>query len=156
MVKFFHQTFNFDFPWVDQLTGKLHLVRLLLKTNSVPRWGRSFMRGNSTAYILEEIEVDPVNKIFKTTTKNITHTRLLKVVECQTLKACPDDAANRTIGYNETRIISNLGYGLSSRIESFSLTRFHDNITKSRNGLLYVLEVLREKQQLFKGQRMLA
>ncbi|KAJ1680167.1 hypothetical protein EV182_000560, partial [Spiromyces aspiralis] len=158
MVKFFQQTFSFDFPWasvtyaylnrypnpyashvlatdtlyhnVDQETGNLHIARLLLKTNSVPRWGRAIMKGNSTAYILEEIEVDPINKVFKTKTRNITHTRMLKVEEAQTIKASPEDPENHTTGCNETRIVSNFGYGLNSKIESFSLSRFRNNITK--------------------------
>ncbi|KAJ2727184.1 hypothetical protein GGI07_000068 [Coemansia sp. Benny D115] len=180
MVKFYQQKYSYEYSWntvsyaflnrypnpfathvlsVDTIdhrvspeTGELHITRLLRKTNSVPRWARSIMRGND-AYILEEITVDAQAGTLVSRTRNITHTRLMKVEERQHLFA---DAANagHTMCRNETSIVSNIGYGLNSKIENFSLSRFTDNLAKSRKGMLYVLD-LAQRKGLF-GQRLRA
>ncbi|KAJ2449069.1 hypothetical protein EV183_005090 [Coemansia sp. RSA 2336] len=128
---------------LDSQTGELHITRLLRKTNSIPRWARSIMRGND-AYILEHVVVDPENGTLVSKTRNITHTRMLKVEEKQTLVADPFNT-DRTLCKNETSIVSNIGYGLNSRIENFSLSRFSENIAKSRKGMLYVLDLAQRK-----------
>lgn len=133
---------------VDQTTGSLHVTRLLRKTNSIPRWARGIMRGND-AYILEEVVIDPQEGRIQAKTRNITHTRLLKVEERQTLRMDPMDQM-RTLCLNETSIVSRLGYGLSSRVENFSLSRFADNIAKSRKGMLYVLDLAQRRGGLFR------
>ncbi|KAI9504139.1 hypothetical protein GGI25_001315 [Coemansia spiralis] len=171
MVKFFQQRYSYDYSWntvsyaflnrypnpfathvltadtldhrIDEETGELRITRLLRKTNSVPRWARSIIRGND-AYILEEVVVDRQAGRLVSKTRNITHTRLMKVEEKQTLKADPLDQ-NQTLCKNETSIVSSIGYGLNSRIENFSLSRFAENISKSRKGMLYVLELAQRK-----------
>ncbi|KAJ1941694.1 MSF1-domain-containing protein [Linderina pennispora] len=171
MVKFYQQKYAYDYSWgtvsfafmnrypnpfathvltadtidhrIDAKTGELHIVRLLRKTNSVPRWAKGIMRGNE-AYILEEIVVDAQGNRMVAKTRNITHTRLMKVEEKQTLCADPADNS-RTLCKNETSILSNIGYGLNSKIENFSLSRFSDNIAKSRKGMLYVLDLAHRK-----------
>ncbi|KAJ1755133.1 hypothetical protein LPJ62_003979, partial [Coemansia sp. RSA 2167] len=75
------------------------------------------------------------------------------VEEKQTLVADPHNA-NNTLCKNETSIVSNIGYGLNSRIENFSLSRFSENLNKSRKGMLYVLD-LAQRKGLFR-QRLLA
>ncbi|KAJ1740343.1 hypothetical protein LPJ55_001205 [Coemansia sp. RSA 990] len=171
MVKFFQQKHAYDYSWntvscaflnrypnpfathvlsadtvahrLDTQTGELHITRLLRKTNSIPRWARSIMRGND-AYILEHVVVDPESGTLVSKTRNITHTRMLKVEEKQTLVADPFNI-DRTLCKNETSIVSNIGYGLNSRIENFSLSRFSENIAKSRKGMLYVLDLAQRK-----------
>ncbi|KAJ2782067.1 hypothetical protein H4R18_002487 [Coemansia javaensis] len=181
MVKFFQQRHSYDYSWgtvsgaflnrypnpfaahvlaadtiehrLDAATGALHVTRLLRKTNSVPRWARGIMRGND-AFILEEVVVDPAGATLVSRTRNITHTRLLQVEEKQTLTADPRDGG-RTLCKNETCIVSSIGYGLNSRIESFSLSRFSENIARSRKGMLYVLDVAQRRGLLLR-QRMRA
>ncbi|KAI8326278.1 MSF1-domain-containing protein [Martensiomyces pterosporus] len=171
MVKFYQQKFSYDYSWntvsyafinrypnpfathvltadtidhrINPHTGELHITRLLRKTNSVPRWAKGIMRGND-AYILEEVVVNRQTGTLVAKTRNITHTRLMKVEEKQTLFADPS-AAERTLCKNETSIVSNIGYGLNSKIENFSLSRFSDNIAKSRKGMLYVLDMAQRK-----------
>ncbi|KAJ2710075.1 hypothetical protein H4R19_003929 [Coemansia spiralis] len=175
MVKFFQQRHSFDYSWgtvsyaflnrypnpfathvltadtiehrIDPATGALHITRLLRKTNSVPRWARGIMRGND-AFILEDVVVDGQSGTLVSRTRNITHTRLLKVEEKQTLAVDPLDAG-RTLCTNETCIVSSIGYGMNSRIESFSLSRFSENLAKSRKGMLYVLD-LAQRRGLFR------
>ncbi|KAJ1853244.1 hypothetical protein GGH12_004856 [Coemansia sp. RSA 1822] len=171
MVKFYQQKHSYDYSWntvsyaflnrypnpfathvlsadtidhrLDAETGELHITRLLRKTNSIPRWARGIMRGNY-AYILEDVVVDRDGGMLVSKTRNITHTRLLKVEEKQTLLADPHNA-NSTLCKNETSIVSNIGYGLNSRIENFSLSRFSENLNKSRKGMLYVLDLAQRK-----------
>ncbi|KAJ2009199.1 hypothetical protein GGI04_000635 [Coemansia thaxteri] len=128
---------------IDAATGTLHITRLLRKTNSVPRWARSIFRGND-AYILEEVMVNRETGQLVAKTRNITHTRLLKVEERLTLQADPASAGS-TLCKNETSIVSNIGYGLNAKIETFSLSRFNDNIAKSRKGMLYALDLVQRK-----------
>ncbi|KAJ1730243.1 hypothetical protein LPJ61_003119 [Coemansia biformis] len=172
MVKFYQQRHSYDYSWgtvsyaflnrypnpfathvlsadtiehrIDPSTGSLHITRLLRKTNSI-------MRGND-AFILEDVVVDGQSGALVSRTRNITHTRLLKVEEKQTLTIDPLDPG-RTLCKNETCIVSNIGYGMNSRIESFSLSRFSENIAKSRKGMLYVLD-LAQRKGLFR-QRLL-
>ncbi|KAJ2747243.1 hypothetical protein GGI20_000668 [Coemansia sp. BCRC 34301] len=171
MVKFFQQKYSYDYSWntvsfaflnrypnpfashvlsadtldqrIDAVTGELRITRLLRKTNSVPRWARSIMGGND-AYILEEVVVDRRTGQLIAKTRNITHTRLMKVEERQTLLADPTNAGH-TLCKNETSIVSNIGYGLNAKIENFSLSRFTENIAKSRMGMLYALDLVQRK-----------
>ncbi|KAJ1922715.1 hypothetical protein IWQ60_006337 [Tieghemiomyces parasiticus] len=46
----------------------------------------------------------------------------------------------------EVRFVSNLGWGLTSRIESFCHNRFADSSKRSRLGMAHVLEKLQEKR----------
>ncbi|KAJ2028674.1 hypothetical protein H4S03_007746 [Coemansia sp. S3946] len=128
---------------IDAVTGELRITRLLRKTNSVPRWARGIMGGND-AYILEEVVVDRQTGRLVAKTRNITHTRLMKVEERQTLLADPSNAG-QTLCKNETSIVSNIGYGLNAKIENFSLSRFTENIAKSRKGMLYALDLVQRK-----------
>ncbi|KAJ2618496.1 hypothetical protein GGF44_005758, partial [Coemansia sp. RSA 1694] len=128
---------------IDAATGELRITRLLRKTNSVPRWARGIMGGND-AYILEEVVVDRGSGRLVAKTRNITHTRLMKVEERQTLLADPSNGGH-TLCKNETSIVSNIGYGLNAKIENFSLSRFTENIAKSRKGMLYALDLVQRK-----------
>ncbi|KAJ1670196.1 hypothetical protein GGF38_001690, partial [Coemansia sp. RSA 25] len=128
---------------IDAVTGELRITRLLRKTNSVPRWARGIMGGND-AYILEEVVVDRGSGRLVAKTRNITHTRLMKVEERQTLLADPSNGGH-TLCKNETSIVSNIGYGLNAKIENFSLSRFTENIAKSRKGMLYALDLVQRK-----------
>ncbi|KAJ2249957.1 hypothetical protein GGI13_004126 [Coemansia sp. RSA 455] len=128
---------------IDAVTGELRITRLLRKTNSVPRWARGIMGGND-AYILEEVVVDQQTGRLVAKTRNITHTRLMKVEERQTLLADPSNPGH-TLCKNETSIVSNIGYGLNAKIENFSLSRFTENIAKSRKGMLYALDLVQRK-----------
>ncbi|KAJ1724292.1 hypothetical protein LPJ53_001444 [Coemansia erecta] len=171
MVKFYQHRYSYDYSWstvsyafltrypnpfathvlsvdtldhrIDTATGDLLITRLLRKTNSVPRWARGIMRGND-AYILEEVRVNPDAGTLVSKTRNITHTRLMKVEERQFLLADKDNSSH-TLCRNETSIVSNIGYGLNSKIENFSLSRFTDNLAKSRKGMLYVLDLAQRK-----------
>lgn len=113
MVKFFQSSFEYHHPWdlvtgaifqkypnpfashvlsadiidqfVDPNTGNLHTIRLLLKRGIIPKWGRSLLH-TPDAFIIEHSVVDPKQRIMKTVTKNLNHTKLMLVEETQYIR----------------------------------------------------------------------
>lgn len=80
----------------------------------------------------------------QTWTSNLEHRGVLKVEENTFYKA---DSHN-PITYADYNVIfsSNFGrWGIKDKIENWSLTKFRENILKSRRGMAYVMENLREK-----------
>ncbi|PVU91277.1 hypothetical protein BB559_004200 [Furculomyces boomerangus] len=177
MVKFYGNTFSFNVDWntvtfaylnrypnpyashvqsadtiehkFDPETKTLKIVRLYKKINSAPSWSSVFLKNNS-AYIMEEISVCFETQTLETKQRNITHTRLL-VVEDSLKITSEIDQINKefvTSCNSEGRMFSKFGYGLGSRIEGFSLKRIKENFNKSRKGLTYAIEVLKEKRRL--------
>ncbi|KAI9594956.1 PRELI-like family-domain-containing protein [Syncephalis fuscata] len=174
MVKVFQHAFRFDHTWeevtlafflrypnpharhvlaadileqrVDPATGYLHTTRLLLKKGMVPKWGSKFVKHNE-AYILEESITDPKKAVMTTRTRNVTHKRLMYIEETQQFMAHPENRA-WTQAKCEARILSNIGWGMTSRVEGFGLKRFTDNTVKSRLGMKWVLEMLRGQHHM--------
>ncbi|RKP39611.1 PRELI-like family-domain-containing protein [Dimargaris cristalligena] len=174
MVKFYQQTHDYEHPWsrvtvafwlrypnpfaahvlstdvIDRHVdpnGVLHTTRLILKRGNVPRWARSFMKHNE-AFILEQSHIDPATRTMVSVSKNISHKRAMVIEETQTYTVAPTDPNHRTRVKYEVRFLSNLGWGLTSKIESFSQKRFADSSSKSRLGMAYILEKLQEKSKL--------
>jgi len=52
--------------------------------------------------------------------------------------------ADRTQIVTEARIVSNVGWGLKSRVEQFGLTRFQSSTEKSRQALRYTINALKQ------------
>ncbi|RKP27674.1 PRELI-like family-domain-containing protein [Syncephalis pseudoplumigaleata] len=174
MVKFFQYAFRYDHTWedvtlafflrypnpharhvlaadildqhVDPATGNLHTTRLLLKKGMVPKWGNKLVKNNQ-AYILEESITDPKQGVMTTRTRNITHKRLMYIEETQQFRVHPENRS-WTQAKCEARIMSNIGWGMTSRIEGFGLKRFTDNTAKSRQGMKWVLEMLRGQHHM--------
>ena len=86
---------------------------------------------STTAYILEQSTVDPVTKTMWTTTRNLTHTRAMAVMESQTIRPHPENPAWTQVT-TEARIVSNVGWGLKNRVEQFGLARFQSSCEKVR------------------------
>ncbi|RKP06580.1 PRELI-like family-domain-containing protein [Thamnocephalis sphaerospora] len=174
MVKFFQHAFRFDHSWeevtlafflrypnpharhvlaadileqhVDPATGNLHTTRLLLKKGVIPKWGNKIVKNNE-AYILEESVVDPKQQQMTARTRNVTHKRLMYIEETQHYRMHAENPAWTHVK-TEARILSNVGWGLTSRIEGFGLKRFADNTARSRQGMKWVLEMLRGQHGL--------
>ncbi|OMJ29730.1 Protein ups1-like protein [Smittium culicis] len=172
MVKFYSNNFTFDFDWntvtfaylnrypnpfashvfssdtlghkFDPVTGDLHISKLYKKTNSTPYWARHFVK-NSIAYILEEIVINKKNNTLTTKQRNITHTRLLVVEDSLSIVPHHDlnNPTSTTLCNSEGRLFSNFGYGIGSRIERFSFKRISDNLSKSRKGLAYSIDIFK-------------
>ncbi|KXN66588.1 MSF1-domain-containing protein, partial [Conidiobolus coronatus NRRL 28638] len=118
----------------------------LLKTGKVPKWGRSILKQPDT-FIIEDSIVNPKAKFLTSITKNISHARIMKVEEVQTYqenRENPQWTSNKT----EARIVSNIGWGLTRSLESFGISNFQKNTDRSRKGMSYILEKIREQNPI--------
>ncbi|KAG0252972.1 hypothetical protein BG011_006624 [Mortierella polycephala] len=174
MVKFYQHTSSFEHAWdnvtyafwlrypnpfashvvgcdvidrqVDPETGVLRTTRVILKQGVLPRWGRGMIK-NPDAYIIEESEVDPKTQTMVTRTKNLNHVRVMQVEETQTFTVHPENPKWTQVK-TEARIISELRWGLTGRVESFGINKFMDNSAKARKGMAHILERLRQNAAL--------
>jgi hypothetical protein len=105
--------------------GKLHTTRLILKKGILPKWGSGFVK-HPEAYIIEHSVVDPVGCSMSTSTMNITHQRLMKVEEVQTIDSTDVGTRVRT----QARVVSEFGWGLRGRIEGFGISKFVENAAR--------------------------
>ena len=111
MVKFYENTFSYDFAWpavtlayflrypnpysthvlatdtlsryLDPATGKLHTVRLHLKRGKLPAAVARFLPKIKESYILERSVVDVRNQTMETETRNLDWEGVISVVESQ-------------------------------------------------------------------------
>ncbi|KAI9220055.1 PRELI-like family-domain-containing protein [Blastocladiella britannica] len=171
-MKFYSHTTEFDAPWADvtcaifnkypnpfaahvlqsdvlarsvsPTTGVLTSVRMHVKAGAVPSWGKSLFKSPPVSCILEDSTVDVRARRMVTTTRNMDHRRFLFVQETQVVEAHPTNPLITRV-VTTARISSNLGWGLTGRLEMFGLSRFTDNVHKSRLGMLHVLGTLRER-----------
>jgi len=170
MVRFFSQSHTYDDNWatvtlafflrypnpfaahvlscdvIDRTltpAGTLHTTRLILKRGNIPKWLPAGVAARSESWIVEESEVDAGGLRVNCTTRNLEHTKALRVVEQVALRSMED---GRTLQTTEARFLSRFGWGLTKRIESYASTKFRSNIEKSRQGIFLVLNLLRESR----------
>lgn len=164
MVKFFNSSTDYSHSW-DKVTlalfnkypnpfsthvltsdvidryvigEKLITVRLLKKKSKVPKWGQFIFKMNE-AYILEYSCVDVRKQEMTTTTRNLSHKKIMLIEERLTIKQHPMNMKETQILTN-VRFISNSSF-MKNQIEGFGLHRFKNNIHNSSKGLLYVLNL---------------
>ncbi|KAF9971287.1 hypothetical protein BGZ73_005810 [Actinomortierella ambigua] len=170
MVKFYQHTSSYEHAWdnvtyafwvrypnpfashvlgcdvidrsVDPETGVLRTTRLILKKGVLPRWGRNLIK-NPDAYIIEESEVDPRTHTMVTRTRNLNHARVMQVEETQTFSLHPENPKWTQVK-TEARIVSELRWGLTGRVEAFGINKFVDNSARARKGMKHILERLRQ------------
>ncbi|CAE6447348.1 unnamed protein product [Rhizoctonia solani] len=123
--------------------GCLRTTRLILKRGNLPKWFPSGVVARSESWIIEESEVDTFGRRVNCTTRNLEHTKALRVIEQVTLRPVED---GRTVQTTEARFQSRFGWGLTKRIESYASSKFRSNIEKSRQGIFLVLNLLRESR----------
>ncbi|VVT46552.1 uncharacterized protein SAPINGB_P001270 [Magnusiomyces paraingens] len=145
---------------------KLYTTRLIRKNGRLPKFIMPFLGKVAESWIVEYSVVDPVNQTMKTWTSNLEHRGVLKVEEQTEYKAVvPTDISNSnssnhnnnnnnnnnknalmTAATYNVLFSSNFGrWGIRDRIESWSLSKFRENVQKSRRGMAYVMERMREK-----------
>lgn len=95
----------------------------------------------SETWILETTIVDPKTQTLESWTRNLDHTRVLKVKEYSRFFG---DNSN-TMVKNHVSFESNFGWGVRDRIENWSYKKFIKNVTQSRKGMSFVMSELREK-----------
>ncbi|CAK9437588.1 uncharacterized protein LODBEIA_P19660 [Lodderomyces beijingensis] len=126
-------------------TGQLVSTRVIVKTGRLPKFIKPFMGGtNLNSWIIEKTVINPQNNTLVSYTSNVDHTRFVRVEEF--LKYKGDDCAGVTVVESKVRFSSNL-IGLKSKIEQWSHQRFSTNIEKTRKGLDYVMNRLKQQRQ---------
>ncbi|AOW03147.1 PRELI-like family-domain-containing protein [Yarrowia lipolytica] len=122
--------------------GNLHTTRLILKQGRLPRFVKPFLKHISESWIIEKSVVDPKQMEMETWSSNLEHRYILKVEERTTYRR---EGAG-TWSQNQVSFVSNFaGWGVKDRIEKWSLDRFGENTAKSRQGMAFVMDLLKEK-----------
>ena len=100
--------------YVDD-SGNLHSIKLVTKTNSLPKWAERFWKGPSHVVIIEESVVDPVEQTFTTYSRNITSTHSLV------------SSSNVPIATRDkfSLILKHSGYCITGKMENISLFVLH-------------------------------
>lgn len=115
---------------------------------------KPFLGNAAETWIVEYSVVDPLLQSMDTCTFNLDHTRVLKVEE--RTQYTSSSATTTTANYH-VLFSSNFGkWGIKDRIENWSYARFHQNVMKSRRGMSFVMESLREKGLIAFRQMQLA
>lgn len=122
--------------------GCLHSTRLLLKKGKLPAWGAKILNINET-YVIEKSVVDPRKLEMRTESRNLDHTRVLKVIETQTMTVAEND---KTQVQTEARMISRVPSFVGTKIEYLGVAKFRENFEKSRLGMQVVLEALNKRE----------
>lgn len=169
-MKFFSQSFLFDDPWsivalayflrypnpyashvvscdvisrTQTPSGSLLTTRLILKRGVLPRWAPQGVISRAESWIIEESEVDPIGKTVQSRTKNLDHVKVLQVEEWVMFRQTSD---GKTLQDTEARIRSRFGWGLTKKIESHGMSRFKANVQRSREGVVLILDLLRQSR----------
>lgn len=126
--------------------GCLHSTRLLLKKGKLPAWGARILNISET-YILEKSMVDPIGRIMRTESRNLDHTRVLKVIESQVMTDLgggrhEDELVGRTQVKTEACMISTIPSFVGNKIEGLGVAKFTENFEKSRLGMQVILDAL--------------
>lgn len=119
--------------------GSLYTCRLLMKTNSIPKWGQALMPA-SRVPIIEESIVDPAKKTLTTYCRNITHKRLMETTE-KVVYTPQEDETGKSITHCQKMFwVSSQWYAPTGGwIERFGIQRWVKNVVKTRRGLELVL-----------------
>lgn len=144
--------------------GRLHSTRLLKKRGKLPAWGQRLFNVSET-FIIEETVVDPHTKCMTTQTRNLDHTKVLQVIEQQTIRPLPREhsvaevvagstVVGTTLVETTARMISPISL-LGSRIEGVGVSTFRKNLEKSRLGMLTILDAMRDRESPYTTGRKL-
>lgn len=126
--------------------NKLYTTRLIRKAGRLPRFIKPFLGKVAESWVVEYSIVDPGQQTMNTWSSNLEHRGILKVEEHTIYKASAHSKFSTTLADYHVLFSSNFDrWGIKDRIESWSLSKFRENIMKSRRGMSFVMENLREK-----------
>ncbi|KAK9873691.1 hypothetical protein WA026_023758 [Henosepilachna vigintioctopunctata] len=111
-------------------------IKLLSKTNSIPKWAERFFNANHVN-IVEESIVDPVAKTITTYTRNLGYTKVMTVTKKVVYKES-NELPGKTL-IHRTAWIDSQVKGFSRAICAFGYERFKKNRVKMVGGFEYVL-----------------
>ncbi|ODV97541.1 hypothetical protein PACTADRAFT_47443 [Pachysolen tannophilus NRRL Y-2460] len=119
--------------------GNLHQTKLIAKTGRLPKWCKPFLGKVNQTWIIEQTIVNPILKEMKTYTRNLDHTGIIRIEEYTTFNYSELENVTRSETY--VKFSSGFrGFGIKDRIESWSHSKFDENLKKSRKGLSFVMD----------------
>jgi len=114
----------------------LKSIRVITKTNKLPKWSERFISANSGC-VVEESHVNAQEKTIVTYTRNIIFKSVMCVDEKCEYTVSPD-TKSWTLLKREAWVSSSV-LGFSKAIEALGVERYRKNIKKSLKGLEYLL-----------------
>ncbi|AET39734.1 Ups1p Ecym_4714 [Eremothecium cymbalariae DBVPG len=130
---------------IDDL-GKLHTTRLIKKTGKLPAWIKPFLGRITESWIIEMSVVDAQRGQLLTYTRNLDHTRVIKVEEYTHYHYIKRD--DTTLVDSKVKFSSGFRMGIKHKIEEWSHRKFAENIKKSRLGMAFVMDKLETRTKL--------
>lgn len=128
--------FSVDTLEIKQEGNLLYTKRLVLKTNSLPSWGKHFFADAKVA-VIEESLVDRSSPSLTWYTRNIGLTPFMATVERVTLAPSSSSPSNTSV-VKECWIDSSI-FGFRSAIKKFGVDRYKKNCDKATQGFEMVL-----------------
>jgi hypothetical protein len=116
---------------------KLVSVRILTKTNKIPKWGERFVGQNKDILIIEESVVDPKEKTITTYTRNVGLQKVMSVEEKCVYRVSTENPSWTVC--EKSAWVSSALFGVGSAVEMFGLQRFRNNALKAAQGFDYIL-----------------
>ena len=159
-MKYWETDHMVDLPWTDMAAGywwrypnplsqhvlsvdtldtrlegdKLYARRLIIKTNSLPSWGKHFFAARRVA-VIEEVEVDRTRASLTWYTRNIALTAFMATVERATLQDSHGSTAIRKQCWIDSSIV-----GFRSAIRRFGVERYKRNCGPATEGFRLVVQ----------------
>lgn len=131
---------------VDPRSGQLITKRLLVKTNSCPKWIERLMKSKNV-HIIEESIFDPIRQTLTTTTRNSGMTNLLTIEEVCVYKPHTTEQ-NSTVLERTAVFDSNLTGFSKFAVLRLSFERYKHNIKRTDLGFRQVIQSLFRKQDI--------
>jgi len=117
--------------------GSLRTLRLIAKTNPLPRWGGLVFNKNlkKVCHVFEESIVDPTTHKMTVYTWNLSYRHMMDVQEKMTIEPNTNDTNFFREGWVDSSLV-----GFRRLLRQFGLSRWKSNAKKSFNGYLHVLD----------------
>lgn len=118
--------------------GKLVQTKLICKKGRTPKFLTPFLGNIDKSWIIEKTEIDPQLKQLMCYTRNLDHTRILRIEEYTHFQ---EDQSGKMLSRSFVKFSSGFRIlSIKDRIENWSLQRFGENLKRSRQGLKFVIE----------------
>jgi len=119
--------------------GSLYTCRLLMKTNSIPKWGQALMPARRVP-IIEESIIDADKRTLTTYCRNITHRSIMETTEKVIYSSAEDENGKLFTRCQKMFWVTSQWYAPTGGIiERFGIQRWVKNVEKTRAGMEHVL-----------------
>ena len=128
-------------------SGNLIITKLMVKTGRLPKFIKPILGTNLNSWIIEKTIINPKTKKLLTYSANIDHRKFIKVEEYLSFSKADEFS---TLVKGKVKFSSNL-FGFKQRIEDWSQQKFTNNLNKSTQGLVFVINELKAKNLWYKS-----